>query len=209
MAPECILLDMRRHLWEGEGRKRRGPGIGGGRHDNRHRGRPPDLLARNRLEGGRLPPLPDACRPGSEDAAYAVQFALREALIRGGGRDPVAGYKIGATSRVMQDYLDIHNPCGGGVLAGVGCTPPPSRFLMMATSSTPASSARSPCAWPPTLPAASGAVFPRERVAEVVGACMAAIEIVDDRYPRLAFAGHADPHRLTTSSRPASCSGPP
>ena len=41
------------------------------------------LLAQNRLRGERLPGLPEACRPASEDAAYAVQFALREQLIRG------------------------------------------------------------------------------------------------------------------------------
>ena len=77
------------------------------------------LLAQNRLRGERLPGLPAACRPAGEGAAYAVQLALREQLI-GAGSGDLAGYKIGATSRVMQDYLDIHNPCGGGVLGERG-----------------------------------------------------------------------------------------
>ena len=137
-----------------------------------------DLLARNRVEGGRLPPLPDACRPAGEDAAYAVQFALREALIQGGGGN-LAGYKIGATSRVMQDYLDIHNPCGGGVLAGgVHASPAEVRYDGYVHPGVE-------CEIAVRLAAdlqAEAAPFSRDRVAEAVGACMAAIEIVDDRY---------------------------
>ena len=136
------------------------------------------LLARNRLEGGRLPPLPDACRPAGEDAAYAVQFALREALIQGGGGN-LAGYKIGATSRVMQDYLDIHNPCGGGVLANaVHASPAEVRYDGYVHPGVECEIAVRLAA---DLPAAA-APFSRDRVAEAVGACMAAIEIVDDRY---------------------------
>ena len=136
------------------------------------------LLAQNRLRGLRLPALPEACRPTSEDAAYTVQFSLREALIRGGAGD-LAGYKIGATSRVMQDYLDIHNPCGGGVLAdGVHASPAEVRHDSYVHPGVECEIAVRLAA---DLPA-EAAPFSKELVAEAVGACMAAIEIVDDRY---------------------------
>ena len=136
------------------------------------------LLAENRLRGRRLPPLPEDLRPTSEDAAYAVQFSLREALIRGGSGD-LAGYKIGATSRVMQDYLDIHNPCGGGVLAnGVYASPAKVRHEGCVHPGVECEIAVRLAA---DLPA-EAAPYSSEQVAEAVGACMAAIEIVDARY---------------------------
>ena len=136
------------------------------------------LLARNRLQGHRLPALPDACRPESEEAAYAVQFSLREALIQGGAGQ-LAGYKIGATSQVMQDYLDIHNPCGGGVLAsGVHGSPAVVRHDNYVH---PGVECEIAVRLATDLPAESRPYSP-EQVAAAVGACMAAIEIVDDRY---------------------------
>ena len=136
------------------------------------------LLAQNRLRGERLPGFPETCRPASEDAAYAVQFALREQLIRGGGGD-LAGYKIGATSQVMQDYLDIHNPCGGGVLAnGVHRSP---AEVAHAGYVHPGVECEIAVRLDADLPAGA-APLSQAQVAEAVGACMAAIEIVDDRY---------------------------
>lgn len=136
------------------------------------------LLAQNRLSGHRLPTLPDACRPANEDAAYAVQFSLREALIQGGAGG-LAGYKIGATSRVMQDYLDIHNPCGGGVLAtGVHESPAEVRHDNYVHPGVECEIAVRLAA---DLPS-EGRPYSAEQVAGAVGACMAAIEIVDDRY---------------------------
>ena len=136
------------------------------------------LLAQNRLGGRRLPALPDACRPIGEEAAYAVQFSLRETLIQSGCGD-LAGYKIGATSRVMQDYLDIHNPCGGGVLAnGVHGSPAEVRHDSYVQPGVECEIAVRLAA---DLPA-EAAPFSPEQVTEAIGACMAAIEIVDDRY---------------------------
>ena len=136
------------------------------------------LLAQNRLRGERLPGLPEACRPTSEAAAYAVQFALREQLMRSGGED-LAGYKIGATSQVMQDYLDIHNPCGGGVLTtGVHRSPAEVAYDGYVHPGVECEIAVRLAA---DLPAGA-ALFSQAQVTAAVGACMAAIEIVDDRY---------------------------
>lgn len=70
-------------------------------------------------ENGVAPPLDDlpaAIRPGDVEAAYAVQAALRQRLApRLGG---VAGWKIGCTSAVMQEYLGVDHPCMGTLFSG-------------------------------------------------------------------------------------------
>lgn len=137
-----------------------------------------DLLARARLRGGRFGRLPAACRPPDEATAYAVQDALHRRL-ETAGFGPLAGHKIGCTTPVMQRFLDIANPCAGGVFGrfmarqhgafrhaefrhvGVEC-----EIAVRLTTDLPV--ARTP--------------YDRDAVAGAVGACMAAIEVVDDRY---------------------------
>ncbi|MEL6694565.1 MAG: hypothetical protein AAFQ12_16295, partial [Pseudomonadota bacterium] len=58
-----------------------------------------------------LPDLPEEVRPTSLDDAYAIQRALRRQLSSPLG--PVAGWKIGCTTQVMQAYLGINHPCAG------------------------------------------------------------------------------------------------
>jgi 2-keto-4-pentenoate hydratase len=53
--------------------------------------------------------------PEDEAEGYAVQRALHDLLLPHQGA--LVGYKIGCTSKVMQEYLDIPHPCGGGVFA--------------------------------------------------------------------------------------------
>lgn len=76
-------------------------------------------LADLRLRRGATPPiddLPAAIRPRGVEEAYAVQAALRRRLAEALG--PVAGWKIGCTSKVMQDYLGVDHPCMGTLFAG-------------------------------------------------------------------------------------------
>src|SRR5262245_47509695 len=63
-----------------------------------------------------LDALPAELKPRDESDAYAIQDALHPCLTSAGG-GPVVGYKIGCTTQVMQRYLDIPNPCAGGILA--------------------------------------------------------------------------------------------
>ncbi|MEM1039521.1 MAG: fumarylacetoacetate hydrolase family protein [Pseudomonadota bacterium] len=58
-----------------------------------------------------LQDLPEEVRPKSLDNAYAIQSALRSHLSDPFG--PVAGWKIGCTTKVMQAYLGIDHPCAG------------------------------------------------------------------------------------------------
>ena len=60
--------------------------------------------------------FPVDLRPTDQNQAYAIQDALHERLTAA-GRGAIAGYKIGCTTPVMQAYLDIHNPCSGGIFA--------------------------------------------------------------------------------------------
>ena len=133
-----------------------------------------DRFAKARKDGARFDALPPDCRPTDIDDGYAIQEVLRERL-----GVPVAGYKIGCTTAVMQAFLNIAQPCGGLIQqtelhtspaklrhgdyrrVGVEC-----EIAVRLASDLPA----------------KAAPFDRNAVAEAVGACMAAIEIVDDRY---------------------------
>jgi 2-oxo-3-hexenedioate decarboxylase/2-keto-4-pentenoate hydratase len=136
------------------------------------------LLAKARLGGVRFTGLPDGRRPVDEAEAYAIQDALH-ARLAAAGRGPLVGYKIGCTTPVMQRFLGIDNPCAGGVLrAGVQRVDGSFRhadFLRVGVECEIA------VALARDLPAAD-APYDRHEVAAAVGACMAAIEVVDDRY---------------------------
>ena len=134
------------------------------------------LLYRHRAEARRFTGFPEALRPRDEHEAYGVQAALGRLTE---GDEPPAGYKIGATTPVMQAYLGIDHPCAGRLAnAGIRHSPADLRAADFQRVGVECEIAVRLAA---DLP-------PRERphdpvsVAAAVGACMAAIEIVDDRY---------------------------
>ncbi len=120
--------------------------------------------------------LPENLVPGSEAEGVAAQHALARLL----GADPPPGFKIGATARVMQDYLGLAGPAAGfmpasglhrsgAVLAYRDFTAPGAECelaVRLARDLPPG-----PC----TEAAATGAV----------GEVFAAIEIVENRYADL------------------------
>jgi len=115
--------------------------------------------------------------PGDEAEGYQVQRALHDLLLPHVG--PLVGYKIGCTSQVMQDYIGIPHPCGGGVFQkGVhdsGVKLAASDYVRVGVE----------CEIAVRLArnlAASEAPFTAEWVAEAIEAYHPAIEIVDDRY---------------------------
>lgn len=145
--------------------------------------RPPKDAAAARIAEARialaaLERLPEAIRPADEASAYAVQAAVHQRLAtsRYGRR---IGWKIGCTTKVMQTYLGIPNPCAAGLFEGTrhasGVAISAAGFRHVGIECEIAVQlARD-------LPAA-GAPFTAERVADAVGSVMAAIELVDDRY---------------------------
>ena len=133
------------------------------------------VAARHRRQ--RIAALPEGCRPGTLDEAYAVQAALSDRLA--GTLGPVCGRKIGCTTPVMQRYLEIAHPCAGALYAGRVHDAPAT--VAHADHWRPGVECEIAVRLGQPLPAA-GAPFAREAVAGAVDACMAAIEIVDDRY---------------------------
>jgi 2-oxo-3-hexenedioate decarboxylase/2-keto-4-pentenoate hydratase len=73
-------------------------------------------IADARLSARRLGELPEEIRPRNEGEAYQVQRLVHEKLSAGAFGKRV-GYKIACTTKVMQDYLRIPNPCSAGVFA--------------------------------------------------------------------------------------------
>jgi 2-keto-4-pentenoate hydratase len=128
---------------------------------------------------GRTPlePLPPDAAPRTEAEGYLIQNAVHDLLASDFGAR--VGYKIGCTSAVMQQYLNIPHPCGGGVFAkGVhdsGASLNAKDFVRVGVECEIAVRlARD------LLP--TEAPFTAEWVAEAIDAYLPAIEIVDDRY---------------------------
>ena len=124
-----------------------------------------------------LQPLAADVAPKTEAEGYRVQDAVHKLLAADFGAR--VGYKIGCTSAVMQQYLDIPHPCGGGVFAkGVhdsGVALQARDFVRVGVECEIAVRLARDLA--PTE-----APFTAEWVAEAIDAYHPAIEIVDDRY---------------------------
>ena len=115
--------------------------------------------------------------PKDEAEGYRIQRAVHDLLLPYFGA--MVGYKIGCTSAVMQQYLDIPHPCGGGVFAkGVhdsGASLRASDYVRVGVE----------CEIAVRLGrdlASSDAPFTADAVGQAVEAYLPAIEIVDDRY---------------------------
>jgi 2-keto-4-pentenoate hydratase len=115
--------------------------------------------------------------PQDEAEGYRIQDAVHELLAADFGA--MAGYKIGCTSAVMQRYLNIPHPCGGGVFTnGIhqsGASLRASDFVRVGVECEIA--VRLARDLDP-----SQAPFSADDVAQAVEAYLPAIEIVDDRY---------------------------
>jgi 2-keto-4-pentenoate hydratase len=135
------------------------------------------FIATARRSRAKLDALPADIVPVNEAEGYQVQRALHDLLRPQMGA--VVGYKIGCTSKVMQEYLEIPHPCGGGVFEkGVhdsGVKLSASDFVRVGVECEIAVKlARD------LLPTEEP--FTAEWMGEAVEAYYPAIEIVDDRY---------------------------
>ena len=124
-----------------------------------------------------LPALDADIAPHDEAEGYLIQAAVADLLSPDFGAQ--VGYKIGCTSAVMQEYLDIPHPCGGSVFArGVhesGASLCHTDFVRVGVE----------CEIAVRLArdlAPSAAPFTADAVARAVEVYLPAIEIVDDRY---------------------------
>jgi len=135
------------------------------------------IIATSRRNRAALKALPPDVAPQDEAEGYRVQRAVHDLLLPSTGA--LVGYKIGCTSKVMQEYLDIPHPCGGGVFArGVhesGVRLSTADFVRVGVE----------CEIAVRLArdlAPSEEPFTAEWVMEAVEAYLPAIEVVDDRY---------------------------
>ena len=135
-------------------------------------------LVDNRLQPDPFPVPREDEQPADLAEAYRLQ-ADYHALCAEAGMGTVAGYKIGCTTEVMQQYLGIPHPCAGGVLSstvfqGNGLFPFKKHCKVGVE-----------CEIAVRLGAdirPGGAPHTTESVSAAVDACMASIEVVDDRY---------------------------
>jgi 2-oxo-3-hexenedioate decarboxylase/2-keto-4-pentenoate hydratase len=143
------------------------------------------LLVENRVSGQTLSALPQQLAPRAEIDGYRIQSVLHRRLTDL-GYGAVTGHKIGCTTSVMQEYLGIPNPCAGGVFdqtvhhdhgmfaatgvvrLGVECE----IAVVLAADLPP-----------------RAAPYTRDSVATAVAGCLAAIEVVADRYADFAKLG--------------------
>jgi 2-keto-4-pentenoate hydratase len=134
-------------------------------------------IAANRRNRTPLPPLAPDAAPQTEADGYRIQDAVHKLLA--GELGALVGYKIGCTSPVMQQYLDIPHPCGGGVFAkGVfdsGASLRTGNFVRVGVECEIAVKLARDLAL-------TEEPFTAEWVAESIEAYLPAIEIVDDRY---------------------------
>jgi 2-keto-4-pentenoate hydratase len=128
---------------------------------------------------GRTPlqPLAADIAPQNEADGYRIQDILHDLVAADVGA--LVGYKIGCTSAVMQRYLGIPHPCGGGVFAqGVhpsGVSLRSKDFVRVGVE----------CEIAVRLAhdlSPSSAPFTAQAVAAAIESYLPAIEIVDDRY---------------------------
>jgi 2-oxo-3-hexenedioate decarboxylase/2-keto-4-pentenoate hydratase len=136
-----------------------------------------EIIASARRSRAPLQPLAADIAPQGEAEGYRIQDAVHGLLAADFGAR--AGYKIGCTSKVMQEYLDIPHPCGGGVFTrGVhdsGVSLSTKDFVRVGVE----------CEIAVRLArdlVLTEAPFTAEWVAESIEAYLPAIEIVDDRY---------------------------
>jgi len=135
-------------------------------------------LLHNRLNPRPFPGLPRACRPSNLTEAYDLQEALNVALTDAGFGNLV-GHKVGCTSKVMQEYMNIPHPCSGSIFeASVYKSPasvPSTIFNNVGIECEVAVRLSDDC------PASAGP-YTKKSVYNHIKSCMSAIEIVDNRY---------------------------
>ena len=135
-------------------------------------------LVENRLNPGPFAGFPEADRPQNLNQAYDLQDALNIALTET-GLGPRIGHKVGCTSKVMQEYMNINHPCSGGIFQTTlhqgSLVQPAARYHRVGVECEVG-------VWLSGDMPPAGAPYTREAVKGHIKSCMPAIEIVDDRY---------------------------
>ncbi len=122
--------------------------------------------------------LAEQQRPKDEAGGYTVQREVNRQLLET-HLGKIVGHKIGCTTPVMQAFLGIHSPCSGEIFAATvfrNRAEIQSLDYLRPGAECEIAIELSRDIVPGEAP------FTRETIGDAVGAIMAAIEIVDDRY---------------------------
>lgn len=121
--------------------------------------------------------VPDNIRPRDLDEAYAAQEAMHRLL--SGQSDPqLAGYKIAATSKAIQEQCNMFEPFLGGILQGMVHTSP--HHMAFSECQLLAYECEMVFRMSSDLPI-SGAPYDRHSVSAAIDAAYPAFEILDFR----------------------------
>lgn len=135
-------------------------------------------LRRQRLSLTPMTNLPAGLAPATLTEGYAIQQELNRQLVDA-GMGEIVGHKIGCTTKVMQAFLGINQPCAGRifrstVMHGHGRVP---RHGFVRIGMECEIAVRLQCDLPPRAKP-----YSQHDVAPAVAEVMAAIELVDERY---------------------------
>ena len=137
-----------------------------------------ETLGKARLAGMPLPDLAAGQLPATEADGYAVQSRLA-AWFQSNGQGGIAGYKIGATTAAMQDYLGVSGPSYGRIMEK---NAPPSPASMPGNGRCKSGVECELAVRIGTAVPASDSPWTRHDLLHHIGAVMAAIEVVENRY---------------------------
>lgn len=136
-----------------------------------------DALAQARISAKTLARLPMEPEAVDLETAYKVQDLLHDRLVDRFG--PMAGHKIGCTTKVMQEYLKIEHPCAGMVPAAM--THEGTGRYKRADLVRPGIECEIAVVLAKDMPALQDG-YDRAAAANAVGGAMASIELVDERW---------------------------
>jgi len=136
-------------------------------------------VARVRQTNQPLGDVPTALVPLTQDDGYAVQD-LVHAQLTDTGKGTIVGHKVGCTTPVMQEYMQIDTPCSGGIfdstVAVLHHSFNAADYQKIGVECEIAVRLRS------DLNADADGTVTHAAAARAIATCMAAIEIVEDRY---------------------------
>ncbi len=136
------------------------------------------ILTNMRVQHEPVENLPGPAQPQTLDEAYAIQERLHD-MLSDSGLGAVGGHKIGCTTQVMQAYLKIDTPCAGKVM-GATVFHEEGRYRRDQLT-RPGVECEIAVRLDRDMPARNGG-YDQTAAAQCVGACMASIELVDERW---------------------------
>lgn len=141
-------------------------------------------ISSRRIAGTSLADIPASLRPATPEEGYAVAGMVRAEMTKA-GRGELVGWKVGATTPVMQKLLNVPGPCAGAMLAS-GRLDSPARID---TARHVKIGCECEVAVRMAKPLGKGAT--RQEAEDAIAALHPAIEIVDNRYGDFASMGPA------------------